>query len=73
LALDGRGGASGERGSSGEDLSLLETTALAVERIAWEVGFGSSTVLRDHFARVVGTNPTTYRRAFRKADRPRAA
>lgn len=43
---------------------LLETTDLAVEQIAAEVGFGSSTVLREHFGQIVGTGPQAYRRAF---------
>lgn len=43
---------------------LLETTALSIEQIAASVGFGSATVLREHFARVVGTSPLAYRRAF---------
>ena len=44
---------------------LLETTALPVERVAAEVGFGSSAVLREQFGRTVGTSPVAYRRAFR--------
>ncbi len=44
---------------------LLETTALPVERVAAEVGFGSSTVLREHFGQIVGTSPLAYRRSFR--------
>jgi transcriptional regulator GlxA family with amidase domain len=44
---------------------LLETTDLSVERIAAEVGFGSSAVLREHFGRIVGTSPQAYRRAFK--------
>jgi transcriptional regulator GlxA family with amidase domain len=43
---------------------LLETTELAVERIAAEAGFGSSAVLREHFGQIVGTSPQAYRRAF---------
>ncbi len=43
---------------------LLETTDLAVERVATKVGFGSATVLREHFHRVVGTSPQAYRQAF---------
>jgi transcriptional regulator GlxA family with amidase domain len=43
---------------------LLETTDLAVERVAAEAGFRSATVMRDHFGTVVGTNPLSYRRAF---------
>jgi transcriptional regulator GlxA family with amidase domain len=50
---------------------LLESTAFSVERIASEVGFGSSTVLREHFGRVVGTSPMAYRRAFRSTHRQR--
>jgi len=44
---------------------LLETTALSIERVAAEVGFGSSAVLREQFGRIVGTSPLAYRRAFR--------
>ncbi|WP_428262730.1 GlxA family transcriptional regulator [Haliangium sp.] len=44
---------------------LLESTALSIERVATEVGFGSATVLREHFAKVVGTSPVAYRQAFR--------
>ncbi|MCP3803953.1 helix-turn-helix domain-containing protein [Allokutzneria sp. A3M-2-11 16] len=44
---------------------LLETTAHPVERIAAEVGFGSTTTFRDRFKRLVGTSPHAYRRAFR--------
>jgi transcriptional regulator GlxA family with amidase domain len=43
---------------------LLETTALAVERIAGEVGFGSTAVLRERFGELVGTSPQAYRRSF---------
>jgi len=49
---------------------LLETTDLSIEQVAAEAGFGSATVLRAHFAGVVGTSPLAYRRAFsRAADR----
>jgi transcriptional regulator GlxA family with amidase domain len=44
--------------------TLLETTDLPVERVAAEVGFGSATVLRAHFGRLVGTSPQIYRRSF---------
>ena len=47
--------------------NLLETTDASVERIAGDVGFGSSAVLRAHFGEIVGTSPQAYRRAF-KAD-----
>lgn len=43
---------------------LLETTRLDVEQVAAECGFGSASVLRQHFAAVVGTSPLSYRRAF---------
>jgi transcriptional regulator GlxA family with amidase domain len=43
---------------------LLETTDLAVEEVAEESGFGSGTVMRDHFNLIVGTTPLAYRRAF---------
>lgn len=46
---------------------LLETTALAIEQVAAEVGFGSPTVLREHFGRIVGTSPLAYRRSFQAA------
>ncbi|WP_309117159.1 helix-turn-helix domain-containing protein [Saccharothrix sp.] len=45
---------------------LLEATAHTVDRIAAEVGFGSTTTFRDHFKDVVGTTPNAYRAAFRK-------
>jgi len=43
---------------------LLEITDLAVERLAAECGFGSASVMREHFGRLVGTTPLAYRRAF---------
>jgi transcriptional regulator GlxA family with amidase domain len=43
---------------------LLEATDHTVERVAHLAGFTSAAALREHFAAVVGTNPTTYRRAF---------
>ncbi|WP_074569214.1 helix-turn-helix domain-containing protein [Pseudomonas cichorii] len=46
---------------------LLEATDLPIEHVAAEVGFNSSTSLREHFLNIVGTNPTMYRQAFRKA------
>ncbi|HWV48823.1 MAG TPA: AraC family transcriptional regulator, partial [Microbacterium sp.] len=33
-------------------------------RIAAECGFGSAAVLRQNFARVLGTTPTAYRATF---------
>jgi transcriptional regulator GlxA family with amidase domain len=48
---------------------LLETTGLSVEEVAAEAGFGSATVLRERFGRLVGTSPIAYRRAFSGGDR----
>ncbi|WP_177329283.1 MULTISPECIES: helix-turn-helix domain-containing protein [unclassified Pseudomonas] len=44
---------------------LLETTDLPIERVAAEVGFGSSVSLRQHFLHTVDTSPSAYRQAFR--------
>lgn len=44
--------------------ALLETTALSIEQIAQEAGFGSATSLREHFHRIVGTAPGQYRKRF---------
>lgn len=44
---------------------LLETTSLSVERVAADIGFGSSAVLREHFGQIVGTSPQAYRHSFR--------
>ncbi|MGO9438488.1 MAG: GlxA family transcriptional regulator [Terracidiphilus sp.] len=43
---------------------LLETTHFSIERIATEAGFGSASVLREHFRSVVGISPAAYRRSF---------
>jgi len=43
---------------------LLESTELAVERVAADTGFGSAAVMREHFGGIVGTSPIAYRRAF---------
>jgi transcriptional regulator GlxA family with amidase domain len=43
---------------------LLETTRHSVDEVALFVGFRSSTVLREQFARVLGTTPSAYRQAF---------
>jgi transcriptional regulator GlxA family with amidase domain len=43
---------------------LLETTSLSVEEVAAHSGFRSASVLREHFAGIVGTNPLAYRRSF---------
>jgi len=44
---------------------LLEATDASIEEVAARAGFGGAVALRQHFARVVGTSPTAYRRAFR--------
>ncbi|MCW2651983.1 MAG: hypothetical protein QOE41_164 [Mycobacterium sp.] len=51
---------------------LLEETALDVDRIAERCGFGTSTLLRHHFRRLVGVTPSDYRRRFPCIDAPRA-
>ncbi|MGV9316138.1 GlxA family transcriptional regulator [Streptomyces sp. NPDC003691] len=43
---------------------LLETTAIPVERIADETGFGSPSTFRQHFTRRTGVSPRSYRAAF---------
>jgi transcriptional regulator GlxA family with amidase domain len=43
---------------------LLETTQLPIELIASESGFGSASVLREHFSARVGISPLAYRRSF---------
>ena len=46
---------------------ILETTNLSVEQVALRTGFGSSTSLREHFRRLLGTSPVAYRNAFSSA------
>jgi transcriptional regulator GlxA family with amidase domain len=43
---------------------LLETTDLAVDRIAEQAGFGTGGSLRLHLQRVVGVSPSAYRATF---------
>lgn len=43
---------------------LLEQTDLPVDRVAERVGFGSATVLRQHFRRETGLAPLDYRKRF---------
>jgi transcriptional regulator GlxA family with amidase domain len=43
---------------------LLEESALPVDRIAVDCGFGTAAVLRQHFLRTVQVTPTAYRRIF---------
>lgn len=51
--------------------TLLETTTHSVERIASACGFGSVTVLREHFRRLVLTSPLAYRASFRSRTQTR--
>jgi transcriptional regulator GlxA family with amidase domain len=44
---------------------LLESTDLAVDEIAGQVGFGGGTSLREHLHAAIGVSPLAYRRTFR--------
>ena len=46
---------------------LLETSDQSIEAIAGEAGFGSAVSLRQHFAAMLNTSPSAYRRQFRGA------
>lgn len=52
---------------------MLERTDYGLDRIAEECGFGSAGVLRQSFARVLGTTPTAYRARFSCRDEVMAA
>ncbi len=43
---------------------LLEESDLDIDRIAGQAGFGTATLLRHHFRRVIGLTPSDYRRQF---------
>jgi AraC family transcriptional activator FtrA len=45
-------------------LALLETTDSSIESVAGSVGFASAATFRHHFAAIMHTSPTAYRRAF---------
>jgi AraC family transcriptional activator FtrA len=45
-------------------LELLETTDAPIEVVADRVGFGTAATYRHHFAAIMRTTPTSYRRAF---------
>jgi transcriptional regulator GlxA family with amidase domain len=49
---------------------LLETTDLAVERIAADCGFGTAHALRRHFRQALHTSPDAYRRTFGRTGSP---
>ncbi|GAA4962048.1 GlxA family transcriptional regulator [Kineococcus glutinatus] len=46
---------------------LLEEGDESVDEVARRCGFGSPAMLRQHFTRLTGTTPTSYRRTFRGA------
>ncbi|MEU4652607.1 helix-turn-helix domain-containing protein [Streptomyces sp. NPDC023723] len=43
---------------------LLESTALSVDQVAREAGFGTPQSMRQHLQTTLGVTPTTYRRTF---------
>jgi AraC family transcriptional activator FtrA len=43
---------------------LLETTAFPIQQVTAMAGFASPSTMRSHFARLVGTSPSDYRRTF---------
>ena len=45
-------------------LPLLETTDASIETVAGSVGFASAATYRHHFASIMRTSPSAYRRAF---------
>jgi transcriptional regulator GlxA family with amidase domain len=52
---------------------LLEETDLDIDRVADKSGFGTATLLRHHFRRVIGVTPSDYRRRFACGDSDCAA
>ena len=52
---------------------LLEETDLDIDRVADSSGFGTATLLRHHFRRVIGVTPSDYRRRFACDDSVSAA
>jgi AraC family transcriptional regulator, transcriptional activator FtrA len=45
-------------------LALLETTDASIEAVAGAVGFATASTYRHHFAAIMRTSPSAYRRAF---------
>lgn len=43
---------------------MLEETTLDIDRIAEQSGFGTATLLRHHFRRLIGVTPSDYRKRF---------
>ncbi len=52
---------------------LLETTDSSIDTIAGDVGFGTGTTLRQHFAARLKTSPVQYRREFMRRIEPARA
>ncbi|TFV60022.1 helix-turn-helix domain-containing protein [Mycobacterium sp. PS03-16] len=52
---------------------MLEESDLDIDRIAERSGFGTATLLRHHFRRVIGVTPSDYRRRFCCTDTEAAA
>ncbi|GIL38770.1 transcriptional regulator FtrA [Roseiterribacter gracilis] len=46
---------------------LLESTALSIEEVATQSGFGAIATLRHHFQRRLGVSPATYRQRFARS------
>lgn len=46
---------------------LLESSALSVDQVSRESGFGTPQSMRQHLQQALGVTPTTYRRTFRSA------
>ncbi|MEU6374450.1 helix-turn-helix domain-containing protein [Streptomyces sp. NPDC046909] len=44
---------------------LLESTALSVDQVARDAGFGTAQSMRQHLQTALGVTPTSYRRTFR--------
>ena len=52
---------------------LLEESDLDIDRIADRSGFGTATLLRHHFRRIIGVTPSGYRRSFACSTDPECA
>ena len=52
---------------------LLEESDLDIDQIADRSGFGTATLLRHHFRRIIGVTPSDYRRSFACSMNPECA
>jgi transcriptional regulator GlxA family with amidase domain len=43
---------------------LIEESAMSLDEIAFRCGFGTATLLRHHFQKIVGVSPNAYRKTF---------